>query len=86
MWYVYILRCADNSLYAGVTTEPQRRLQEHNVDNKLGARYTRARRPVEMVYQEECGSRSEACQRESEIKKMTRTAKEQLVSSFVAVA
>ena len=74
-WFVYILRCADGTLYTGVTTDPERRLREHNAGGTLGARYTRARRPVEMVHQESAGSRSEACRRETAIKKLTRQAK-----------
>jgi len=85
MWYVYLLRCADDSLYTGVTTEPERRLDEHNGDNRIGARYTRARRPVRLVYQEACTDRSTACRRESEIKKLSKRAKEQLVSTFSLV-
>lgn len=79
-WTVYILRCADQSLYTGVTTDPVRRLHEHNTDNRLGARYTRHRRPVTMVYQETCADRSAACQREAAIKKLSRQAKLRLIS------
>ena len=78
-WYVYILRCADNTLYTGVTTDTERRTKEHNESNKLGARYTRARRPVELVFRETCDDRSSACKREAEIKKLSRTAKLKLI-------
>lgn len=74
-WFVYILRCADDTLYTGVTTDPERRLREHNAGGRPGARYTRARRPVELVHCEEAGSRSEACRREIAIKKLGRNAK-----------
>jgi putative endonuclease len=74
-WYVYILRCADGTLYTGVTTDPERRLREHNAGGKLGARYTRARRPVELAYQEQAANRAEACRREAAIKKLSREAK-----------
>ena len=50
-WYVYVVRCRDDSLYTGITTELERRIEEHNHSPK-GARYTRARRPVELVYSE----------------------------------
>ena len=77
-WFVYILRCADNSLYTGITTDVVRREQEHNND-KLGAKYTRARQPVFVVYQENHPSRSEATKREIMIKKMTKKNKETLL-------
>ncbi|MCV6612379.1 MAG: GIY-YIG nuclease family protein [Amphritea sp.] len=80
-WVVYILQCADQTLYTGVTTDPERRLQEHNSDNRLGARYTRSRRPVTMIYQESCTDRSSACQREAAIKKLSRQAKLRLISA-----
>ena len=74
-WCVYLVRCADGSLYAGVTTDPQRRLRQHNGELTGGARYTRARRPVTLVYQERCSDRSSACQREAEIKSLSRSQK-----------
>lgn len=79
-WYVYILRCSDNTLYAGVTTEPERRLREHNGEIKGGARYTRARQPVRMVWQEVHANRSEACKREAQIKRFSKAAKEKLIA------
>lgn len=85
-WFVYILRCADDTLYAGITTEPSRRVDEHNTDNALGARYTRSRRPVRLVYSEELDSRSAATKREAELKKMGRQQKLALVSSYKATA
>jgi putative endonuclease len=69
-WYVYMLRCNDESLYTGITTDPARRLKEHNSSPK-GARYTRARRPVQLVYQEEAASHSAAAKREYQLKKMS---------------
>ena len=80
-WYVYILRCQDDSLYTGVCTDLERRVQEHNQCNKKGARYTRARRPVRMVYQEDCENRSEACKREAAIKKLQRKQKLLLIDA-----
>ncbi len=74
-WFVYILRCADDTLYTGVTTDPERRLREHNAGGKLGARYTRARRPVELAYQELAADKAEAYRREAAIKKLKREAK-----------
>ncbi len=80
-WNVYILRCSDDSLYTGVAKDVERRVEEHNTDNRLGARYTRGRRPVELIYQEGYDSRSEACKRESEIKQLSRREKQQLIST-----
>lgn len=77
-WYVYLLRCADNSLYCGVTTDVERRIVEHNSSNKRGAKYTRVRRPVELAYLEECQSRKQACQREYQLKQLPKAQKEQL--------
>jgi len=80
-WSVYILKCADNSLYTGITTNVERRLYEHNSDNKKGARYTRARRPVNLIYQENYKNRSEASKREHVLKSMNRRDKIQLIES-----
>ena len=80
-WYVYILRCADSTLYTGVTTDTERRTKEHNGNNKLGAKYTRTRRPVQLAYSEACEDRSSACKREAEIKKLSRKAKLNLIAS-----
>ena len=73
-YVVYLLECADGTLYTGVTTDMARRLTEHNEGAK-GAKYTRARRPVKVVYQETCASRSEAQKREAALKSLPRTAK-----------
>jgi putative endonuclease len=80
-WYVYILKCSDNSLYTGVTTDIERRIDEHNHCAKKGAKYTRVRRPVHLVYQEVQTCRSSACKREAEIKKLTRPQKLNLIES-----
>ena len=79
-WFVYIVRCADKSLYTGITKDVERRIEEHNNDDSLGAKYTKARRPVALVYQETCESRSDATKREYEIKQLTRKEKEVLQS------
>jgi len=72
-WFVYMLRCADGSLYTGVATDPERRLGEHNTGR--GARYTRGRTPVSLVYREACPDRSAAVSRELRIKRLGRVAK-----------
>ena len=81
-WFVYILRCADGSLYTGVTREVHRRVDEHNRSGKLAARYTRARRPVRLVYQEAASTRAQATRREYEIKRLSKARKEALVSQW----
>ncbi|MCF6280654.1 MAG: GIY-YIG nuclease family protein [Candidatus Polarisedimenticolaceae bacterium] len=78
-WSVYILRCSDGSLYTGITTDLGRRIDEHNGDDRLAARYTRCRRPVSLVYSEQCENRSSALKREYVIKQMSRQAKERLL-------
>ncbi|NQZ31658.1 MAG: GIY-YIG nuclease family protein [Oceanospirillaceae bacterium] len=80
-WFVYLLRCADGTLYAGVTTDCSRRVSEHNGIKKGGARYTQARRPVTMLWSQPCDNRADACRREAAIKKLTRTKKLQLIQN-----
>ncbi len=71
-----MVRCADGTLYTGIATDVQRRVAEHNdAGGRLGARYTRARRPVELVYQEPAATRSEAAQREYQVKRLAREEK-----------
>lgn len=74
-WYVYIVECDDRSLYTGVTVDVNRRMDEHNNNDQLGAKYTRTRRPVKLIYYHQVESRSTACALESQIKKMTRQQK-----------
>lgn len=78
--FVYILKCADGSLYTGTAADVQKRLHAHNC-LKSGAKYTRARRPVAVVYREECEDLSAARRREAEIKRMTRREKEALLGA-----
>ena len=70
-----MLRCADGSLYTGITTDLDRRIAEHNGDGPAGARYTRSRRPVQLVYRESARSRSAASQREAALKRLDRARK-----------
>jgi putative endonuclease len=80
-WVVYILNCADGSFYTGVTTDVARRIRQHNGEIVGGARYTRVRRPVAIAWQQACDSRSQACQYEAQIKALSRSAKERLITS-----
>lgn len=80
-WFVYLLRCADNSLYAGITTDLTRRLHEHNHTTK-GAKYTRVRRPVNLAYAEPAEHRKGACQQEYYLRKLSKKQKEHLVAQF----
>ena len=81
-WFVYMLRCADDSIYSGITKDLQRRLDEHNGLSKNGAKYTRARRPVSLIHQEQYENRSQASQREHELKAFSRQQKLALVNSY----
>ncbi|WP_284381481.1 GIY-YIG nuclease family protein [Litoribrevibacter albus] len=78
MWYVYIVKCSDASLYTGITTDLERRVMEHNESSK-GAKYTRARRPVHLVHHERFDNKSLASKREYEIKQLPRSAKLRLL-------
>jgi putative endonuclease len=79
-YFVYIVRCADGSLYTGYATDVARRVAEHNGEGTAaGAKYTSGRRPVTLAYSEACHTRSEALRREAAIKKMTKAEKELLI-------
>nr|WP_258239191.1 GIY-YIG nuclease family protein [Arcobacter sp. CECT 8989] len=80
-YFVYILECSDKSLYTGITTDVKKRLDEHNTSEK-GAKYTKARRPVKLIYFEESQDRSSASKREYEIKKLSRSKKLQLIQGY----
>lgn len=80
-WYVYIVRCADDSLYTGVTTDINRRLYEHNNTLK-GAKYTKSRRPVKVVYISSPVTRSEALKKEYAMKKKTKKMKETFLIEY----
>lgn len=77
-WQLYILRCGDGTLYTGITTDVEKRLEAHRAGK--GAKYTRGRSPLEVVYREACGTRSDALKRELEIKALSRAEKEALLS------
>lgn len=78
MYYIYILECSDTSLYTGITTDLERRLEEHN-SSELWAKYTKSRRPVKLVYFEKRENRSLASKRENEIKKLSKIQKNELI-------
>ena len=78
-WILYVVRCSDDSLYAGITRNLRRRVLEHNCGMK-GAKYTRSRRPVVVVYEEECSSHSDALKKEWAFKKFSKAKKERIIA------
>ncbi|OGH71749.1 MAG: endonuclease [Candidatus Magasanikbacteria bacterium RIFCSPLOWO2_01_FULL_43_20b] len=78
MYHLYILKCSDKTLYTGITVDLGRRVKEHN-SSRLGARYTRARRSVKLVYSKKFRNRSSASKEESRIKKLSRKEKLKLI-------
>ncbi len=80
-WLIYILKCKDGSLYCGITNNLENRLKQHKGEVKGGAKYTRSHWPCKLVYKEKSASRSEALQRESVIKKMSKDEKQALINS-----
>ena len=81
-YYFYILRCSDDSLYSGITTDLKRRIKEHNSDGKKGAKYLRAKKPVKLVYFEKFKDRNSAQVREAEVKKFPKSQKEELINKI----
>ena len=81
-YYVYIVKCSDNSLYTGITTDINRRIHEHN-ETKKGAKYTKSRRPVSLVYSALVGNRSSAQKEECRIKKLSKIKKQELVDNWI---
>jgi len=77
-WFLYILRCRDGSLYTGITTDVQARLEAHRAGK--GAKYTRGRAPLELVYSENCGDHSAALKRELAVKSLSKTEKMELIN------
>lgn len=75
-WFVYILECSDQTYYTGITTDLERRLAEHNAGK--GAKYTRGRGPLKLLYSDTCVDRSAASKREMEIKSLSKQEKEAL--------
>lgn len=83
MWYIYIVKCIDGSLYTGVTIDTQRRLLEHNGVLQGGAKSIRGKRPVQLVYTEQVNTRQEALKREKEIKSWRREKKLTLITKSI---
>lgn len=79
-WHIYILECADRTLYTGIAVDIEKRLAEHNTNNIKAAKYVWARRPAKIVYQETVDTRSKAQKREHAIKQLTRQMKLALIS------
>ena len=79
IWYLYILKCKDGTLYTGITTDVEKRLEAHR--SGRGAKYTRGRAPLELVYRETCGSHSDALKREHQIKALSREDKQKLIEN-----
>tara|TARA_R100001082_G_C4330788_1_gene145535 strand:- start:687 stop:950 length:264 start_codon:yes stop_codon:yes gene_type:complete len=79
-WYLYVVQCSDGTLYTGVTTDTDRRINEHNTSPR-GAKYTKTRRPVKLVYKRRYANRSEAQSAEYEFKKMLRGQKIQIIKN-----
>lgn len=82
MWQVYIVKCADKTFYTGITTDLKRRVSEHN-NSPLGAKYTRGRRPVKLVYSKKFKNKSLAAIAEASIKKLTRKEKIKLITKIL---
>jgi putative endonuclease len=82
-WHVYMLLCADDTLYTGVALDPQRRLLQHNGERAGGPKYTRGRRPVRLIWSAQAADRGAALQREAAIKKLRRSEKLQLIDAQV---
>ena len=80
IWFVYIVRCADNTLYTGITADITRRVREHNGEIGTGARYTLSKRPVTLVYSKKMKSRSAALIYEAKIKKLSRDEKNAMLT------
>ena len=78
MWYVYILECRDKTLYTGITKDLKRRLEEHNT-SVIGAKYTKGRRPVHLVFSKKFASQSEALKEECRVKKLSRAKKLKII-------
>jgi putative endonuclease len=78
-WYLYLIRCRDNTLYTGISTDVDRRLAQHQSEGNAGSRYLKGRGPLSLVFQKKLGSRSLALKVERRVKKMSKARKEKLI-------
>jgi putative endonuclease len=85
IWFLYLIRCADNSLYTGITTDLDRRFAEHQSQGKKCAKYLRGKAPLELVFTTEVGTKSEASRLELRLKKCSKATKEKLVTGAIAL-
>jgi len=83
MYFIYLLRCKDNSLYCGQTNNIEKRIKEHTISKTKSAKYTKGRRPIKLVYLEKVQTKSQALKREYAIKQLTKIQKEKLISSSI---
>ncbi len=81
MYYIYIIKCADNTLYTGITTDVKRRIEEHN-SSKIGAKFTKGRRPVKLVYSKKMKDKSSALKEEYRIKQLSKGEKIKLIKKL----
>ena len=84
-WFLYLIRCSDNSLYCGVTTDVSRRFREHQAGKAKSARYLRGRGPLELVFSEPVGARSTALRYEYQLKRKPKTTKEKLITGDLSL-
>jgi putative endonuclease len=84
-WFLYMIRCADNSLYTGITTELDRRFAEHQSQGKKCAKYLRGKAPLELIFTTEVGTKSDASRLELRLKKCSKATKEKLVSGAIGL-
>jgi len=80
-WFLYVVHCSDGTLYTGVTTDVSRRIREHNTGSR-GAKYTKTRRPVKLIYQVNFNDRSAAQKAEHKFKKLTRKQKDEMINVY----
>ena len=85
IWYLYLIRCADNSLYTGITTDLDRRFAEHQSQGKKCAKYLRGKAPLELVFTTEVGTKSDASRLEVRLKKCSKATKEKLVTGLIGL-
>ena len=80
-WYLYLIRCADDTLYTGISTDVDRRFAQHQSEGFAGSRYLKGRGPLSLVFKEKIGSRSLALKVEHRVKRMTKARKEKLIKA-----